>query len=490
MRKTVKAVAGASVILGLCMPTYVLAKDDLQTQVDKLGKQVAELQKELDNVNSGKKSLSNTKKKKLIAKKKRRAENFVDAVGENSYHSAAVTTSPTLGLRSAHHGQDLVVNFSTQNEDLRLLEQREKYQKQRGIAELSRPLIELSGVLRGDILYSENFNGSHDTDLDLEQAELDVFVEASRLISGFMSIAYDNGLPSYDLSAMNVGSGYNDVSWSNIYLKRGFITVGDLSQSPFYGSIGQMYVPFGKYSSWLVSSSLTKKLGKTSGRAIDVGYAKDGFVGTGFVMHGDSKKVNQSSTSENEDNINAWGLNIEKHLDLAKDTKVTVGAGYTSNLADSEGVLSVLEYVTIAGTGGQSGLSYNVTQYVPAYDFYAKLELPSDWIFSAEYIEATKDIIPTTFGGALNLGEPKALHVEIDKLAYLGPLPLAMGIGYGHTTDFQYFPEDSYQFAVSTYIWKDTVQSLEYRHLSAYPGQESSAQFAENYFTAMFSMYF
>jgi hypothetical protein len=480
MTKAVKAIAGASVILGLTLPTNVLAKDDLQSQVDQLGKQLAALQKELDSVNS--------------AKKSNVSENFVDSKGSNSYQSAAVTTSPTLGLRSAHHGQDLVVNFSSQNEDLRLLEQREKYQKQRNIDELSRPLIELSGVLRGDILYSKAFDGSRNTDLDLEQAEIDMFVEASRWISGFMSIAYDNGSPSYDVSAMNVGSGYNDVSWSNIYLKRGFITVGDLSKSPVYGSIGQMYMPFGKYSSWLVSSSLTKKLGKTSGRAIDLGYAKNDFVATAYAMHGDSKKVNQdSSASTNTDDINAWGVNVEKKLDLAKNTKATVGAGYISNLADSEGILSTLEYASTLSAleGSASTLSYNVDQYVPAYDVYAKLELPSDWIISAEYIAAQKDIISAGLSAPFNdLGEPKALHVEIDKLAYLGPLPLAIGLGYGKTKDFVYFPEESYQLAVSTYLWKDTVQSLEYRHLKAYDGQESSAKFSENYITAMFSMYF
>jgi hypothetical protein len=486
MSKAIKAIAGASVMLGLCLPTSAFAKDDLQAQVDKLGKQLVELQKELDSVNGGKKIASKSSKKRLASRKKHFAENFVDAVGEKNYQASAVTTSPTLGLRSAHHGQDLVVNFSSMNEDLRLIEQRAKYQKQRGVAELSRPLIELSGVLRGDVLYSKNFNGSTDTDLDLEQAELDIFVEASRWVSGFMSLAYDNGSPSYDVSAMNVGSGYNDVAWSNVYLNRGFITVGDLTQSPFYGSIGQMYMPFGKYSSWLVSSSLTKKLGKTSGRAIDVGYAKDGFVSTAYIMHGDSKEVNQTSGTSNTDNINAWGVNFEKSLDLAKNTKATVGAGYISNLADSEGVLSTLEYATVAFAGG---LSYNVTQYVPAYDIYAKLELPSDWTLSAEYITAQKDII-ADIGAGYDMGEPKALHVELDKLAYLGPLPLAIGLGYGKTKDFIYFPEESYQLAVSTYIWKDTVQSLEYRHLKAYSGQESNAQFAENYVTAMFSMYF
>ncbi|MEE3002998.1 MAG: LbtU family siderophore porin [Pseudomonadota bacterium] len=486
MSKAIKAIAGAGVVFGLCLPVNAVAKDDLQAQVDKLGKQVAELQKQLNNA-APKKKVTTKKGKKVAARKRRKAENFTDAYGENNFHAVAVTTSPTLGIRSAHHGQDLVVNFSSLNEDLRLLEQRKKYQAQRGLPELSRPLIELSGVLRGDILYSEDFNGSSTTDLDLEQAELDVFIEASRWVSGFMSISYDNGYAPYSWQAMSVGSPYNSTSWSNLYLKRGFITVGDLTQSPIYGSIGQMYMPFGKYSSWLVSSSLTKKLGRTSGRGIDLGYAGDDFVATGFVMHSDSKEVNETTPNTgNTNNINAWGANVEKKLALGKDNKLTLGAGYTSNIADSEGVVSLLEYATLS-TGGT--LTYDVQSYVPAYDIYAKLELGSNWIINAEYINATKDII-SSLSPALNLGQPKAYHLELDHLTFLGPLPLAMGLGYGHTDDFVYFPRDSYQLALSTYIWKDTVQSLEFRHLKKYDGTSNQVGFSENYVTALFSMYF
>lgn len=485
MTKAIQAALSASLLLGLQMPVNALASNDLQKQVDDLSKQVATLQQQLDKVAVKPKTAKKRKKQSKHVPK--RAENFTDAVGEKKYHAASVTTSPTLGLRSAHHGQDLVVNFSSLNEDLRLLEQRQQYQKQRGVAELSRPLLEISGVLRGDVEYNRNFAGNSTTDLDLAEAEIDLFAEVNRWVSGFISLAYDNGTPSYDMQSVAPGQAYNNLSWSNIYLKRGFITLGDLTQQPVYGSIGQMYMPFGKYSSWLVSPSLTKQLGRTSGRGIDVGYKGDNFVATGFFMHGDVREIaNSDGSSALNDNLNAWGGNVETSVDLSKSNKLTVGAGYTNNIADSEGVLSVLQNATKTFT---DTISYNVQNFVPAYDVYAKLELADNWILNAEYINARKDIIADISGG-YNLGQPRAYHVELDHLAYAGRLPLAMGVGYGHTDGFQYFPQDSYQVAVSTYIWKDTAQSLEYRHLRAYPGTESSGFFSRNYVTALFSMYF
>lgn len=446
-----------------CIPSLAFASDDLSDQVAALTKQVKGLQS------------------KITAMQTDNNENFLNNSHDDKFSAAAVTTSPTLGLRSAHHGQDLVVNFSSLNEDLRLLEQRSLFQKQRNVEDLSRPLVELSGVIRGGVQYKNAFDGSNSTDITLIDAEIDAFIEASRWVSGFISFAYDSGMPAYNSTVINPGSGYNKLSWSNVYLRRAFITVGDLTQSPVYGSIGQMYMPFGKYSSWLVSPALTKQLGKTSGRAIDVGFKGEDYVATAFVMHGDARDTNENTIN---DHINVWGGNVEKTLQLGKDNKLTVGAGYSNNIADSEGVLSVLGTTTAM----YGALTYNVQNLVPAYDLYAKLEFADNWAVSAEYIDSTKDIVSSSVVG--NLGSPSALHLELDHFAYVGALPLSMAIGYGHTSDFKYFPQDSYQAAVSTYIWKDTIQSLEFRHLKAYAGTESIASFSRNYLTAVFSMYF
>ena len=98
MSKAIKTALSASVLLGLYMPVDAIAKDNLQAQVDDLGKQVAELQKQLDSVTHKKKAVTKTGKKKKVAFHRTRAENFTDAVGESAYHAASVTTSPTLGL--------------------------------------------------------------------------------------------------------------------------------------------------------------------------------------------------------------------------------------------------------------------------------------------------------------------------------------------------------------------------------------------------------
>ena len=84
MSKAIKAIAGAGVVLGLCLPVNAVAKDDLQAQVDKLGKQVAELQKQLNNA-APKKKVAAKKSKKVELKTIMIANNRILVFLKNSY---------------------------------------------------------------------------------------------------------------------------------------------------------------------------------------------------------------------------------------------------------------------------------------------------------------------------------------------------------------------------------------------------------------------
>ena len=69
------------------------------------------------------------------------------------------------------------------------------------------------------------------------------------------------------------GTSPRRISNSRVFLDRGFIIIGNFNRSPIYGSLGQMYVPFGRYGSNMISLPLTYFIGKTKARAISVGLA-------------------------------------------------------------------------------------------------------------------------------------------------------------------------------------------------------------------------
>ena len=133
---------------------------------------------------------------------------------ENFTRGATVTTSPYLGLRSAFDASDLVVNISTMNEDLRLLQQRETIEQAYRDAHLApfasdRPILELSGTLEAQGIYQDTYVGPSTTDIDLTKAEIDFLSYISPWVLGIMTIDYDNtplpGLTNPDVNIAGVG---------------------------------------------------------------------------------------------------------------------------------------------------------------------------------------------------------------------------------------------------------------------------------------------
>ena len=69
-----------------------------------------------------------------------------------------------------------------------------------------------------------------------------------------MSIDFDNAPLRNPLT---LGSG-NPINNSRLFLQRAFFTIGNLDTSPIYFSMGQMFVPFGDYTTYQLSNPVTK----------------------------------------------------------------------------------------------------------------------------------------------------------------------------------------------------------------------------------------
>src|SRR5207302_1651133 len=119
--------------------------------------------------------------------------------------------------RSAFDASDLIVNLSTMNEDLRILEQQQRLRNELGVA-LSewRPRLDIGGKLEGVVVNNNPFTGDSVTDIDIASAELDFLAEVSPWAFGFFSINFD----STNLPELFSNSGLR-IANSRLFLKRG-----------------------------------------------------------------------------------------------------------------------------------------------------------------------------------------------------------------------------------------------------------------------------
>lgn len=368
-----------------------------------------------------------------------------------------VTTSPYMGLRSAYDASDLIVNYSSMNEDLRLLQRRQSLDRDLedlGISSAYGPYAIMSGAIEGQAAYvdpyNEDMNGTASS-VNLSRAELDTFAAVSPWAQGFMSFSYDNSNFLPDVQ----GSG-DAINNSRLYLQRGFMTIGNLDRSPLYLTVGQMYVPFGDYANYMLSNPDTKALARTTARAALLGLSTHGFYAAGYAYSG--------SSADTSSDINEYGGNLGYKFS-GSTVGGNFGAGVISNIADSSGMQNTgLSTGSFQGFA-QSSATEEILHKVPAANAHGELDIGKLSLIS-EFILPTRsfDIQDLMFN---NSGaKPRAWHAEGDYTFTMLAKPSVLGFAYDESWQSLALaiPKNSYTGIFSISIWKNTIESLEFRH--------------------------
>ena len=381
---------------------------------------------------------------------------FIDALRKN----VSVITSPYLGLRSSYDASDLIVNLPSMNEDLVLLLQRQDMQNRanaQGLPFGTRPLLMLSGDILPQLVFGNNYQGQGFSQATLSGAEIAIQAISSSWASGFLALDYDSTAPTA------YGQNISTVNNSRLYVSRGFVTIGNLNKFPGYLTAGQMYAPFGNYGNSLITTPLTQAIGRSLIRAFLLGYAKEGAYAQAYLYNGETYFSGSNSIDEG-------GLNVG-YKNSTNDWKYDFGAGVISNMADSQGAQNNgIGSTNFQGFGGPNG-SEQIQHRVPGMNLHTEIRY-KNWNLNAEYIGATDSYSPLdmTFNG--KGASPKATHLELDYNQHLFKRPWTFALAYDHSWQALAYnlPEDSYFAVASVSIWKDTIESIEFRHDENYAG--------------------
>ncbi len=399
------------------------------------------------------------------------ANTAVPPAGYNILPYITLSTSPYLAVTTAFDASDVWSQQSSMNEDLFLLQYRDKLEKElnkRHASLAQRPIIELSGAIEGVVM--QTFNDFHNNgpsgDVNLNTAELDVNAMISKWAIGFMSIAYDSAPPQTG----------NRVTNSRLFLSRGFATIGNLEAFPLYFTIGQTYLPFGRYSSNMVTSPVTLSLARINDRTAILGYYKDGIYAQLYVYPGIDS--NNADTVFHEGGLN---VGIKRPFTLASTKgSINFGGGIISDMTDSQG---------IGNTGASSprfpgftnietaeiSNSYPFEHVVPGADIHSEITYGS-WSLALEFVSAlarfsNEDL---TFNG--HGASPKASHVELARTFPISNYTYTAGGSYGRTWEAVglNLPQQSFTVYVRTSFWKNTITALEFRHDIDYSTNDES----------------
>lgn len=458
--------------------------------------QLAVLQKELDQLQI---KMSELKKNVKVTKAPAVTVSKPNNVSSNSFGNYVVV-APYTGRDNYGNGSTLLVNAPTVNEDLDLLKRRateNAYLISQGLSLPNTPRLVLSGQVAAKTWWQSNFTGASTSDIDLDSAELDVFAQVSNWVNGFMAINFDNNVGTINYRE-NAGSRLND---SNIKLDRGFITIGDISRSPFYGSAGQMIVPFGRYNSSMIVDPMTH-LGKTKARAISASFAPLSWgtvtpYASAFVYNGDSKYGNSGIVKEGGGDA---GINFKKGK-----ANGNLGASYIRNLADSLNMQDNSSSTENQFQGfSKNSASEQIHHAVGGVDLYGNIGY-GPFNLLGEYLTALQEFTEQDMSFNSHGAKIQALNVEGSYTFFVFKLPSSFTLGYGRS--FQalalLYPEQRYDAAFIISPLRDTSLELEYQHNLDYAKtdtangavQDGNAAFngtgsTDNVITAKFSVYF
>lgn len=363
-----------------------------------------------------------------------------------------VVTSPYLGERPAFDGSDLIVNISSINQDVRLMEQRRSlYRAYRrlGYKIPNIPLIALSGAVEPYAFVTSPYIGQTTGATDLGRAELDVAAAVNEWVEGYLSLSYN------DSPSIITGT---QIERSIIYLSKGFVNIGNLERTPLYFTAGQSVVPFGRFASSMVSANLPSLLAKTTARPVIFGYKNQHGPGLFAAVYGFKSDVTLGKSGVGGVNI---GHTFHKNGHIGE-----IGASYITNIADSNGMQNngSAPGTTFGGFGSITNGSQLIRK-VPAFDAHFSWSMDA-YSITLEYVTATKAFRPMdlSFNG---LGaRPSAYNIEGAITFKAWERPASIAVGYQNTSEALALnlakQRISGVFNIS--LWQDTVESIEYRH--------------------------
>lgn len=370
--------------------------------------------------------------------------------------------SPYLNQPPAYDGSDLLTNLLEQNTDLLVLQYREEIDNAFSEQKMSEYYLILSGALGTQINLTRPYVRPSISDIDLTVANITALAGIGNWVTGFMSFDYD----STPLNGLNPPQFGPRVGNSRVYVDQGFVTLGNVKKADWYVSIGQMYLPFGQYNSYLINSPLTSSLFTTSERPLLLGYSHSmnttEFDAAVYGYQGDT------ITSIDSNYINEWGASLAY---LVKKTKWNgqIGVGYISNIADSEGIQlngQLSQACEVFGGFAFPCRNANVLVHrVPGFDVYGTLTI-GNYSLVSEYITATRafSTIDMTFNkkGA----RPQAFDLEGAYAFSFFKKPSSISLSYAFTKEALalLLPAKQYTITFTTSLWRKTTQSIGFQH--------------------------
>ena len=308
--------------------------------------------------------------------------------------------------------------------------------------------VDFSGVIEVEGLAGQDFEGVNESKFELATVELGFVGKMSDWASAHLTLLYEEG------------------GDDKVLVDDAHIILGNTDTFPLYLNAGRQYVPFGNFTTNMISDPFTHDIAETQETALKIGFKAAGAYGSVFVFNGDTNEDGGDSQ------IEQFGADIGYALEQ-DSFSLDIGMSYMNSIGDSDGLGEILEEKDLLAA-----------DYVGGIGAYAIAHIgPVSLI--GEYITALDDI-----GEGTNF-QPMAFNLETGYDFHIRGLESTVAIGYQGTDDMAgYMPESRFLGTFAVGIFPGTTLAVEYAHDKDYDKADGGTDESADSFTAQLAYEF
>jgi hypothetical protein len=299
-----------------------------------------------------------------------------------------------------------------------------------GLEEKLAARVKFSGLVEVEAFAGKDFLKEKTSDVSLATVELGLDAKISQWVSAHVLALYEEGEED-----------------DHLIIDEGTITLSDAEKTPFYLTVGKMYVPFGSFASSMVSDPLTLELAETRDTGLLAGFDEAGWYGSLYTFNGEVDETGK------DDTINSFGANLGYKLE--KDGwQLDLGAGWLNNLGNSNTIRDHIATTSITVEG-----------FAEALALHGGFRCHG-WSFMAEYIAALDSFQSGEVDFNGRGARPKAWQLEMDYTTEVSEREITLALGYQRTEESLALglPEHRYLASVGIGVYDHATLALEYRH--------------------------
>ena len=315
------------------------------------------------------------------------------------------------------------------------------------------PQLEIGGLVEVEATSSEDYAGANTTDITLATVEVAMEATVNERVSAHVAFLYEEDSTDFGLDEATVTLGLNDsVAFT----------------------AGKMYVPFGRFDSFMISDPQTLEMAETVETVLMLSVENEGLYGSAYLFNGDSDEA--SEVTAGDDN----GISAGFNLGFVRDELFDVGVTYISNIGDSD-TLQGLE-----NTGASVGV---VDSRVAGASVYFSANVANVTILG-EHVMALASFKNGDLDGAVaNEEQPSASNIEIG-VAVTDALTLAGAYQKTNEAHFIGLPETVTSASVSYKVMEGATLAAEYASMDDYAISDGGTGESASSFTMQLAVEF